>query len=313
VPDNLKSAVRSPSYYEPDINKSYLEFAEHYGVAIIPARVRKPKDKAKVENGVQQVQQQILAPLRNHTFFSLVEANQAIAGLLEQLNAKPFQKLAGSRKSLFDEHEQAALKPLPKTAYVLATWKQATVHIDYHVEVDKHYYSVPYQYAKEKVDIRLTQNSLEVFLQGKRIATHRRKPQLANYKGRHTTIAEHMPSHHSFRGEWTVDRFLTWANTIGEATTELIDAIMKTRVYPEQSFRSCLGILRLAKVYGSERLEAACKRACHFKAYSYRSVESILKNKLDSQALPQVEKQIEVKQKTQAHQNVRGANYYAKN
>lgn len=313
VPDNLKTGVRSPSYYEPDINRSYLEFAEHYCVAVIPARVRKPKDKAKVEKGVQDVEQQILAPLRKHSFFSLAEANEAIAQRLETLNTKPFQKLVGSRKSLFIEQEKATLKPLPKSAYVLSTWKQATVHIDYHVELDKHYYSVPYRYAKEKVDVRSTQNTLEIFFQGKRIAVHRRKPQLDKYKARHTTIADHMPSHHRFRGEWTVDRFLSWSSTIGEFTSELINMIMQSRAHPEQSFRSCLGVLRLAKVYGSDRLEAAAKRACYFKAYSYRSVESILKNKLDKQALAQEETNHPNSKTTQEHQNVRGANYYAKN
>lgn len=275
VPDNLKAGVKSPSYYEPDINRAYLEFAQHYGVAIIPARVRKPKDKAKVEKGVQHVERAILAPLRKRSFFSPAEANEAIAKLLSELNANPFQRLAGSRQSVFDEQEKTALKPLPKTPYTLASWKKASVHPDYHIEVDKHFYSVPYRYAGEKVDVRLTRYTLEAFFKGKRIALHERKAKLSRYKGKHSTIADHMPSHHKFRGEWTPERFLSWAATIGEATAEVIMTILASRKHPEQSFRSCFGILRLAKVYGAERLEAACTRACRFKAFSYKSVQSI--------------------------------------
>lgn len=315
VPDNLKTGVRSPSYFEPDINRSYLEFAQHYGVAIIPTRVRKPRDKAKVEKGVQHVEQAILAPLRRRRFFSLAEANEAISKLRAELNSRPFQKLAGSRQRVFDEQEKPALNPLPRTPYLLASWKKATVHPDYHVEVDKHFYSVPYRYAKQKVDIRLTQHSLEVFCDGKRIACHERKAQLAKYKGKHTTITEHMPSHHRFKGEWTADRFLNWADKIGSNTAQLVAALLKSRRHPEQSFRSCFGILRLAKSYGDARLEAACTRACYFRAYSFKSVESILKNKLDTEPLTlTVEpKREQSALKTKPHQNVRGADYYAKN
>lgn len=312
VPDNLKSGVRQACYFEPDINRSYLEFAQHYGVAIIPTRVRKPQDKAKVEKGVQTVEQSILAVLRNRSFFSLSEGNEAIWMLLDELNNKPFQKLAGSRKSCFEELEKPVLAPLPKTPYELASWKKATVHPDYHVEVDKHFYSVPHRYAREKVEVRLTQTSIEVFCQGQRIASHQRLPQLDRYKGRHSTIADHMPSHHKYRSEWHPERFISWANSIGDHTAQVIDAILNSRQHPEQSFRSCFGVLRLAKSYGSERLEAACKRACFFKAYSFKSIESILKNKLEQEPLPeaQTQEQTQEQAQTKLHPNVRGAAYY---
>ena len=312
VPDNLKSGVRQACYFEPDINRAYLEFAEHYGVAIIPTRVRKPKDKAKVEKGVQTVEQAILAPLRQRRFFSLAEANDAIWLLLEAFNSKAFQKLAGSRKSCFEELDKPALSPLPKTPYELASWKKATVHPDYHVEVEKHFYSVPYRYAREKVALRLTQNSIEIFCHGQRIASHQRLPQLERYQGRHSTIAEHMPSQHQYRSEWHPERFMTWAQTIGEHTAQVIEAILNSRQHPEQSFRSCFGVLRLAKSYGHERLEAACKRACFFKAYRFKSIEAILKNKLEQEPLPETQIQKDQKQASY-HPNVRGAAYYHKN
>ena len=313
VPDNLKSGVRQACYFEPDINRSYLEFAEHYGVAIIPTRVRKPKDKAKVEKGVQTVEQAILAVLRQRLFFSLAEANEAIWSLLVVLNNKAFQKLAGTRKSCFEALDKPALRPLPKTPYELASWKKATVHPDYHVEVDKHFYSVPYRYAREKVELRLTQNSIEIFCQGQRIASHQRLPQLARYQGRHSTLAEHMPSQHQYRSEWHPERFISWAKSIGEHTAQVIDAILNSRQHPEQSFRSCFGVLRLAKSYGHERLEAACKRACFFKAYRFKSIEAILKNKLEQEPLPSEQTQMEQTQQAKQHQNVRGAAYYSKN
>ncbi len=196
VPDNLKAGVTKANYYEPALNVSYAEFAEHYGVAIIPTRVRKPKDKSKVEKGVQTVEQRVLAPLRNRVFFSLDEANRAIKELLENLNNKPFQKLAGTRKSVFEEIERDVLHPLPAEPYVLATWKKAKVNIDYHIEVEGHYYSVSHNYVRQQVDIRITDNTLEVFFKSQRIASHQLAPQTPRYKGRHTTIKEHMPESH---------------------------------------------------------------------------------------------------------------------
>jgi len=193
VPDNTKTAVRNPCYYEPDLNRTYLEFAQHYALAVLPTRVRKPRDKAKVETGVQIVQRQILAPLRDRIFFSLVEANLAVWELLEQLNSKPFQKLNGSRASAFEELDKPLLKSLPTQPFVLSQWKKAKVNIDYHIEVDGHYYSVPYQHVRQIVDLRLTHNTIEVFLKGERIASHQRLAKLDMYRGRHTTITEHMP------------------------------------------------------------------------------------------------------------------------
>ena len=315
VPDNLKTGVKSPSYYEPDINRAYLEFAEHYGVAVIPARVRKPKDKAKVEKGVQHVERSILAPLRKRSFFSLAEANKAIAALLEELNTRPLQKQSLSRKDLFDELEKPVLRPLPREAYVLAHWKKATVHIDYHVELEGHYYSVPYQYVGEAVELRFSQTTLEVFHQGKRIASHDRS--LSAKRGqRQTTLKEHMPDKHKFKGEWSAERFIRWAEKSGPFTAQLIEAMLASRQHPEQSFRSCLGIMRLGKSYGDERLELAAKRACYLQSFSYKSVASILKHKLDQEPLPdQSQRSHDASQDHEPvtqkqHQNVRGAAYY---
>lgn len=307
VPDNLKSGVKSPCYYEPELNSTYAEFAQHYGVAVIPTRVRKPRDKAKVETGVQIVERQILARLRDRTFFSLAEANQAIRILLEELNNKPFQKLVGSRKSVFESLEKPVLLPLPVEPYVLAEWKKAKVNIDYHIEVDGHYYSVPYQHARAQVDIRLTQQVVEVYFKGRRIAAHRRVPDVIQYRGRHTTISEHMPKAHQRHAEWTPQRLVHWAQKTGDYTTKVFEEIMARRPHPEQGFRSCLGIMRLAKTFGADRLEAACKRACHFKAFSYKSVQSILDNKLDQEPLPHTNKE---PNPPTLHPNVRGAAYY---
>ncbi len=282
--------------------------SEHYGVAVIPARVRKPKDKAKVEVGVQVVEQQILAPLRHRTFFSLKDANAALKALLLQLNDKPFQKQTGSRKSLFDEVEKAVLRPLPLEAYVLANWKKATVHVDYHVHLDGHYYSVPYQYVGASVELRFTQHTLEVFEgQAYRLASSSHN---AERKGGHTTLKEHMPERHKFRGEWTPERFVHWAQKTGEHTAQVVEAILRSRPHPEQGFRACLGVMRLAKTYGEERLEAACKRACYLQSYSYKSVESILKHNLDQEPLPEAKPEKLATQ--QPHHNLRGAAYYRK-
>ena len=230
VPDNLKSGVTKASYYEPDINKTYLDFAEHYDVAIIPTRVRKPKDKSKVEKAVQVVEGQILAPLRNRTFFSLSEANEAIALLLQEVNTKQMQKQPWSRKELFEDLEKPVLRELPKESYVLAYWKHATVHLDYHVALDGFYYSVPYQYARKRVDLRYTQSSVEVYYKNKRIATHLRK-QINNGR-KHVTVKEHMPAQHRYRDEWTPQRFTQWAEKICPYTAEFITKLMNSRKHP---------------------------------------------------------------------------------
>jgi transposase len=311
VPDNLKSGVTSPCYYEPELNWAYAELAQHYDVAVLPTRVRKPRDKAKVETGVKIVEENVLAPLRNRTFFSVREANEAIWSLLGKLNDKPFQKLPGSRKSLFEQLEKPTLRPLPVEPYVLAAWKKAKVNIDYHIEVDGHYYSVPFQFARQQIDVRLTSNTLEVYQQGKRIASHRRLPDLLHYRGRHSTLTEHMPKAHQKHLEWTPGRIITWAEKTGECTAKVVEEILASRPHPEQGYRSCMGIIRLAKTYGHSRLEAACKRACHFRAFSYKSVESILKNNLDREPLPDTAE--EQDGKLHSHANIRGASYYQQN
>jgi len=281
VPDNTKAAVTSPHRYEPDLNRTYADWAQHYGCAVIPARSLKARDKAKVEAAVLGVERWLMAPLRNRTFFSLAELNRALRERLEAYNNRPFQKLEGSRKSLFAELDQPALRPLPQIRYEFAQWKQATVHIDYHVEVDKHRYSVPYQLVHKKVDVRSTQNTIEIFFQGKRVASHRRSP----HTGRFTTQKEHMPKSHRQYAEWTPERLIRWASKSGEHTATLIERILASRPHPQQGFRSCLGIMRLGKRYGQDRLEAACKRALAINALSYKSIESILNKGLDNQEI----------------------------
>ncbi len=304
VPDNLKSAVTRPCRYEPDLNATYRELADHYGAVIIPARVAKAQDKAKVESGVLQVQHWVLAPLRNRTFFSLSELNEAIREKLEALNNRPFQKLETTRKILFETLEKPVLKPLPVHPYVFAQWKKARVNIDYHIEVDHHYYSVPYQLVHEKVDVRFTDSSVEIFFKGRRIASHRRTYR----QGAHTTLREHMPKSHQRYLEWTPSRLIRWAGQIGPHTQSLVACILEHRPHPEQGFRSCLGLLGLRKTYSPERLEAACARALQMKAYSYKNVESILKKGLDRQPLMDTLSQPPLP--LLEHENLRGREYY---
>jgi transposase len=302
VPDNLKSAVSSPSWYEPDLNPTYHEAACHYGTAVLPARVRKPRDKAKVEVGVLGAERWLLAPLRNRAFFSLSEVNQAIRELLVAYNDRPFQKLPGSRRSLFESVEKAALKPLPSERYEYAEWKKARVNIDYHIEFEKHYYSVPYRLVRKQIELRVTATVVECFHKGKRVASHVR----SSRKARHTTVKEHMPKGHREYVEWTPERLVRWARKTGGTTAEVIEYILSSRVHPQQGFRACLGILRLGKRYGNDRLEAACKRAQAIRSMSYRSIESILKQGLDRQPLPNAPSQLPAIE----HANVRGAEYY---
>ena len=302
VPDNLKSGVSKACFYEPDINPTYLDMANHYDTVVIPARPRKAKDKAKVEAAVLVVERWILARLRNRQFFSLRQLNETIAELLIQLNNRAFQKLPGCRKKLFESLDKPALKALPLQAYTYAEWKIATVNIDYHIEVDRHYYSVPHTLIGKKVDVRITATSIECFYKSKPVASHVR----SYLKGRHTTLKEHMPKSHQQWAQWTPQRFMRWAAKIGPATAQLIERILKSRKHPQQGFRSCLGILRLAKSYDDQRLEAACKRALSIGSTSYKSVASILKYNLDQKPLPEQppgEAAIE-------HKNIRGAHYY---
>ena len=302
VPDNLKSGVKSPHRYEPDMNPTYNDMAQHYGVAVIPARVRRPKDKAKAEVGVQIVERWILAALRHHTFFSLHQLNRRIAELLVQLNNRPFRKLPGSRQSQFEALDRPALHALPATPYAYADWKKARVNIDYHVEVDKHYYSVPYSLVKQELDVRFTVNTVECFYRNQRVASHAR----SNRVGHHTTVRDHMPESHRQYGDWSPERLVRWARQYGASTAEVVTLILQARRHPEQGYRSCLGILRLEKTYGPERLEAACQRALLLGTLRYKSVESILKHGLDQQpSTPEIESPV-----PDDHDNIRGPSYY---
>jgi transposase len=302
VPDNLKSGVKDPCFYEPDINPTYLDMAQHYGTAVIPARVAKPKDKAKVETGVLIVERWILARLRNHQFFSLQQLNEAISDLLPDLNQKPFQKLPGSRQSTFLAIDKPALKPLPQTPYEFAEWIKARVNVDYHIEVEGHYYSVPYKLIKKQIDVRITNRTIECIYNNRRVASHIRDYR----KGWHTTVKAHMPKSHQKMAEWTPDRFIRWSQKIGSQTTQLIMSVLSSRPHPQQGFRTALGILRLAKSYGNHRLEAACKRALVIGSTSYRSVASILKHGLDQKPIAESERD----NPTIMHTNVRGSQYY---
>jgi transposase len=302
IPDNLRSGVTKACRYEPDLNPTYREMAEFYGTVVIPARARKPRDKAKVESGVLLVTRWITAALRNHTFFSLAEVNERIRELLERLNTRRFKKLNTSRKELFETIEKSSLKPLPFTRYEYAEWKKATVNIDYHIEVDGHFYSVPYQLVGKHVEVRLTSTTLEVLYHSKRIVTHQRSYQ----KGKFTALNEHRPKSHQRYLEWTPSRIISWAEKTGPCTARLVETIMSAKQHPEQGFRSCMGILSLGKKYSAERLEAASKRALAIKACSYKSVKSILQNNLDKIALPE-EKEVTV---VIEHDNIRGERYF---
>jgi len=302
VPDNLRSGVTKAHRYEPDLNPTYAEMASHYGVAVLPARVRRPRDKAKAEAGVQLVERWILAALRNRTFFSLAELNREIVQLLERLNTRPFKKLPGSRRELYETIDRPALHPLPQRPYEFAQWKKVRVNIDYHVEVEGHYYSVPHALVRKSLEVRYTERTVECLYRGQRVASHIR----SHAKGRHSTVAEHMPAAHRQYAEWTPERIIRWAEKSGPATAAVIQTILQRRAYPQQGFRTCLGILRLGKGYGEERLEAACRRAALINAYSYKSIESILRRGLDRQALPdQQELELSIE-----HDNLRGADYY---
>jgi transposase len=304
VPDNLKCGVTAPNVYEPDLNPTYQEMAEHYGVAVIPARVRRPRDKAKVENGVLIAERWILAALRNQTFFSLADLNAAIAEKLLQMNGRRFQKLEGSRRTLFESEERAALKPLPPRRYQYADRKRARVHIDYHVELDGHYYSVPYRLVRELVEVRFSSTSVEILHQGKRVASHLRSYR----KGRATTLTEHMPPRHRHQAQWTAERVVAWAHKTGPFTAKLCEGILSQKRHPEQGFRSCLGVMRLSEKYGADRLESACRRAVELGAYAYKQVKSMLEHHLEGQELETASRQIPIE--SLLHENLRGPQYY---
>jgi transposase len=304
VPDNLRSGVSKAHRYEPDLNPTYQDLASHYGVAVLPARVRHPRDKAKAEAGVLLVERWILAALRNRSFFSLEELNREIARLLHRLNERAFKKLPGSRRELFEQLDRPALRPLPAEPYEFAEWKKVRVNIDYHVELDDHYYSVPYQLVRKPLEVRFSARIVECFHKGQRVASHLR----SHLKGRHTTVAEHMPTSHRQYAEWTPQRLIRWAEKTGPATAGVIRTILERRVHPQQGFRSCLGILRLGKDFGEPRLEAACQRALTLGACRYKSIESILRKGLDRRPLPQ-QQELDLDLPIE-HDNLRGSDYY---
>lgn len=305
VPDNLKSAVTRACRYEPDLNPTYADFIAHYGTAVLPTRPYKPKDKAKAENAVLVVERWILAKLRHHTFFGLAELNQAIASLLTELNERPFQKLPGCRRSQFEALDKPALRPLPTTAYQFARFKKARVHLDYHVELEGHYYSVPHNLVKQEIEIRFTNTTVECLYQGKRVASHPR-----HYRqGAHTTCFEHMPKAHQKYRSWTPARFLNWALDIGPSTRDLVQQLLTCKPHPEQGFRSCMGLLRLAKLHGATRLEQACTRALALGSPRRSSVASILKKGLENSSLPESIQEQRI-QSILLHDNIRGPEHY---
>jgi transposase len=302
VPDNLKSGVKEACYYDPELNPTYAELAAHYGTAVLPTRPVKPRDKAKVEAGVLVAQRWILAKLRHQTFFNVAELNEAIFELLEELNTKELRRIKRSRRAIFETEDRPAALPLPERPYEFAEWLKARVSIDYHVQADKHNYSVPFRLLRETLDIRLTAATIEVFNKGERVAAHTR----SYVSWTHTTLPEHMPPEHRKYAEWTPSRILAWAGKTGPATAELAGKIMAAKTFPEQGYRACLGVMRLGEHFGAQRLEAACRRALRFNAATFRSVKSILALGLDRQADGETARQTTLP----FHENIRGGQYY---
>lgn len=301
VSDNLKSGITKACFHEPTVNRTYSDLANHYDTAIVPARPYKPRDKAKVEVGVQIAERWILAVLRNRRFFSLAELNAAIRELVDKLNNRATRHLGSSRRELFDDLDRPALKALPQEPYEYAEWKQCRAGLDYHVEVEKHYYSVPHTLLREKLWARLSERTLEIFHRGNRVAAHVR----SSSNRRHTTVRDHMPSSHRRYTDWTPERLNRKALEVGPDTGTLVDVIMRERQHPEQGFRACIGILGLARTYGADRLEAACTRALEIGTRSYTSVNSILKNKLDRNRPEPATDGPAI-----THSNIRGARYF---
>ena len=302
VPDQLKSAVTRSCRYEPGVNRSYQELATHYDAVVVPARPGKPKDKAKIETMVLVAQRWIVARLRNRTCFTLGELNNAIHEELERLNGRPMRKVGKSRRELWEQLDRPALKRLPTSRFELAHWKPCRINIDYHVDVEHHYYSVPYQLGQEDVEARYTSSVIEIYHKGHRVASHPRR-----YDHQPSTLPEHMPSSHRAHAEWTPSRLIHWAEKNGPATGRVVAGILKSRPHPEQGYRACLGLMRLGRHYGGGRLEAACERAEHLRSYSYRTVKNILSSAQDR--LPfKDEAVVDV---TPVHDNIRGSDYYA--
>lgn len=279
VPDNLKTGVDRADWYSPVINRSYHEMAEHYGTAVVPARVRKPKDKPTVEGTVGVVSTWIIAALRNQKFFSLLELNEAIQEKLTEFNEKPFQKKPGSRTSVFLAEEYPLLQPLPDRPFEMAEWKICTVAYNYHVTVSKMFYSVPHDYIKQEVNVRLTRGTIEIFHSGTRIASHTRR---YGHPGQYATLPEHMPEDRLKYTQWNAERFLSWAKAVGENTVAVTKALLTSRKIEQQAYRTCMALLKLAEKYSPVRLEAACKRALSYSpSPSFKSVQTILATEQD--------------------------------
>ncbi len=307
-PDNIKAGVKSPCYYEPDLNPSYQEMAEYYGLAVLPTRVRKPKDKPNAENGVQNVERWVLAPLRKQTFFNVGEINQAMRPWLDALNDRRMEHLGKSRRELFEELDRPTLHPLPEQPYEFAIWKTALVNIDYHVAFEKHFYSVPNRLLQAKVEIRATERLVEIYHQGSQVAVHPR----SSVPGRYSTRPEHLPANHRFvldnlssasNSEDTPQRLLRWGGQVGPSTAQLIQAILSSRRYPEQAYRSCLGILSLARRYHPKVMETACQHLLNAHLLSYQhlksELEALAKAAPSAEPLP-----------LPIHENIRGKTYY---
>jgi len=303
VPDNPRALVTVANRYEPELNRATIEFAEHFGTVILPARPRKPQDKAKVEVGVQVVERWIMTRLRHRQFFSVAELDAAIAALLPDLNNRPFKKLPDCRRDAFEQLDAPYLRALPATRFVMAEWKRAGVNIDYHVEYDGHYYSVPHALVRQDVELRITRSTIEVLAKGRRVASHPRSYR----KGHFSTVADHMPAAHRAHADWSPGRLINWASSVGPATGELVKRLLMEKQHPEQGYRSCLGLMRLARTAGHDRMEAACTRALAIGAHRYRSVASILEKGLDRQP---VTGPAQAELPLPSHANVRGPGYY---
>jgi transposase len=304
VPDNLKAGVTKACWYDPELNPTYAELAAHFDTVVLPTRVAKPRDKAAVEAGVLSVERWVLAPLRNRRLIGLSELNAAMAERVAWVNDRPFRGQATSRRELFEELERPALKPLPQARFELARWKKVTVNIDYHVAFDDRFYSVPYQLVRQRLDLRATQGTVEMFRGARRVASHARE----HGRRRYVTDPAHMPASHRAHAEWAPSRLITWAGSVSPATATLVERILATRAHPEHAYRACLGLINLAKRYGNDRVGAACERALACGAISYTSVKSILAENLDR--LPPASSE-PVPPPPAEHENLRGPGYYA--
>jgi len=306
VPDNLKSAVTKAHRYEPDLNLDFVNFARHYDLAILPARPNKPRDKALVEGAVKIVYQQIYAPLRDRVFHSLDDLNAAIRVELERLNSMPMKGYGKSRWELFNEVEKDALRPLPAERYCIQEHCRMKVAFNYHVylKADSHYYSVPYQYRGLYVDLFYSEKTVEIYHKNERIALHAR----ARLKYKYTTVLKHMPPEHRYKEDWCAERFLSWAESIDNDVKTFIDRVLSSRRHPEQAYKSCLGILNLARAFGKERLADACRIALKYETYTYKMIDNILKHRLERALFQEGLFDAPLPE----HENIRGRDYYTR-